>query len=60
MPSYVRPPSKEVKHPLEEKVTVKEKLAHWIGAVIFVVAVLGMAAAIVVHFVLTDVDGQQV
>jgi len=56
MPSYVRPPSKKAKHPFRGKATAKEKLTHWIGAVIFVAVVLGTAATIVVHFVLTDLD----
>lgn len=48
----------QAKNPLEKggKDHEEEKLIHWIGAVILVVTVLGMVAAIVVHFVLADAD----
>jgi len=61
MPSYVRPPSKKAKNPLEKggKDHAKDKSIHWIGAVILVVTVLGMVAAIVVHFALADADEEK-
>ena len=46
-------------HEKEKEDTTKEKLIYWIGAVIIVVTVLGVAAAIVVHFALADTNEEK-